>query len=275
LRFKLFVFVIAAATVAALPAAASASAPRGDVLFVQNAESGGFHDGLLTLRGVSRQLDWFTDRPQRDSGSTSFGDFRRALFSGKQSSPNAALDVAGKGLGGVVTLRLSNPNFDPQAGDVTYRVKRLKKASGDLDHYARRLSKEPLPSSFGSASLFIDDATGNYCYTTVVDAIGYQIDSVSSSKWSSDDWSPALPGDFGLPSGQSWSWGSQGGAFRGCSNSATWQTFSGPSSTFNFTTTDPWSGSNTYDCSSSNPAYTCFRTSVDGGTVSWSIGPTP
>jgi len=269
--------VLLAAALAALPvgSAAGAAGPRGDALFVQAADGGTFHHGRLTLRGVSHQVAWFTDRPARDSGTVSFKVFRRSLFSGKQAAPNAALDLAGKGLGGVASLRLSHPRFDARSGKVTYAVKRLKNVSGHLDHYVGRLSKRDIPSRFGDASLFIDNALGNTCYTTVIDSTTAGLETVSSSKWSSDSWHPALPSSFGLGPGDDWSWGSQGGAFRGCSNSAVWQLYAGASGTVSFQTTNPWSGSDTLTCSVSNPAFRCIQVSRSGGTVTWSIGPTP
>ncbi len=278
MRRRPFIVVLAAVAVTALsiPAGSSAAAgPRGDALFVQAADSGTFRHGLLTLRGVSHQVAWFTDRPQRDSGTVSFRVFRRSLFSGKQAAPNAALDLAGKGLGGVAALRLRNPSFDPAKGTLTYRVKRLKNVSGNLDHYVGRLSKRSLPSSFGAASLFIDNALGNSCYTTVIDAGDFGLVTASSSKWSTDSWNPSLPSDFGIGQGDSWSWGSQGGAFRGCSNSAVWNMYAGATGTVSFTTTNPWTGSNTFDCAVSNPAFRCVKVSSSGGSVTWSIGPTP
>ena len=274
-RSLIVVLAVAVAALAVTPSAGAATGPRGDALFVQAAEGGTFHDGRLTLSGVSHQVAWFTDRPERDSGTVSFKVFRRSLFSDKQSAPNAALDLAGKGLGGVAALRLTHPRFDAGADRITYDVKRLKNVSGNLDHYVGRLSKRSLPSSFGAASLFVDGAFGNTCYTTVVDATNAGMETVSSSKWSTDTWDPALPANFGMGSGSSWSWGSQGGAFRGCSNSAVWQLYAGASGTVSFQTTDPWTGSNTLTCSVSNPAYRCLQVSSSGGTVTWSIGPTP
>jgi len=277
MRSSALVTTLAAAILASLAVApaAGAAGPRGDALFVQAANGGTFRHGKLTLTGVSHQVAWFTDRPQRDSGTVSFKVYRRALFSGKQRAPNAALDLAGKGLGGVAALRLTHPRFDADNGKVTYHVKRLKNVSGNLDHYVGRLSKRGIPRRFGDASLFIDNALGNTCYTTVVDATTAGLETVSSSKWSSDSWDPSLPSSFGLGPGDSWSWGSQGGAFRGCSNSAVWQLYAGASGTVSFQTTNPWSGSDTLTCNVSNPAFRCVQVSRSGGTVSWSIGPTP
>ena len=275
MRSRTVVALLAAAVTAlTIAPAAFAGTPNGDALFVQAADSGTVRDGRLTLHGVSRQLAWFTDRPQRDSGTTSFGTFRKALFSKGQSAPNAALDISGKGLGGIAALRLTHPSFDRRSGTVSYRVKRLKQVSGNLDHYLGRVSKRDIPDSFGASSLFIDSAFGNTCYTTIVDSVG-PLETVSSSKWSTDSWAPALPSSFGIGVGDSWSWGSQGGAFRGCSNSAVWQLYDGPSGTFTFQTTDPWTGANTITCTSSNPAYRCLQVSVKGGTVTWSLAPNP
>lgn len=277
MRSKLLISVLATAAVSlTIAVGAGAAEPQGSALFVQTADGGSFQHGRLTLRGVGHSLAWFSDRPERESGTVSFPDFRQSLFGGDQPAPNAALDLPGKGLGGVAALRLTKPRFDAGSGTVSYRVQRLKAAGGNLGDYFDRFSGHDLPSSFGPASLFIDGAFGHTCYTTIVNATGYPIETVSSSKWSSDEWHPELPSSFGLGNGGSWSWGSQGGAFRGCSNSAEWRFYnSSVSGTFSFQTTDPWTGRNTLECVSSNPTFRCLKVSSDGGEITWSLGPTP
>jgi hypothetical protein len=97
-RRRRFAPTLAAAVVAlGLGSGTAFAAPNDAAMFVQTATRGTFDHGRLTLRGVTRHVAWFTDRPARDSGVVSFAAFRRGLFSRRQPAPNAALDVSGSG----------------------------------------------------------------------------------------------------------------------------------------------------------------------------------
>jgi len=242
-------------------ARASAVPPGAAALFVQTADSGGFVNGRLTLRGVSRHVAWFTDRPARDSGVITYTAMRRMLFSRGQPAPNAALDVAGEGLGGVVALELRRPRYNARRGTVTYRVKRLEAFGSRLEHLGDRLSERRLPRRFGSASLFIDSGSGgNTCVANVTNNTTGDLRVTSASKWDTDDWGDQGHGytdPTGIAVGPTHTkgWESVGGFARGCSNAVTLQTADGASITVQ--TTDPFSGSNTLRCTTSSPRYTC------------------
>jgi hypothetical protein len=230
-------------------------------MFVQTATRGTFDEGRLTLRGVTRDVAWFTDRPARDSGVVSFAAFRRGLFSRGQPAPNAALDVSGSGPSGVVALELRRPRYDARRGTVSYAVKRLRRLGGSrMEHLAGRLSKRRIPRRFGSASLFVDAGAGNGCAANLTNATSDELRVTDDDKWDTDTWVVPTGLDpislrWTIPPTYSRGWYTVGGTLRGCSNTVTWQTPSGVKITVQ--TTDPWWGSNTLTCTTSDPRYTC------------------
>lgn len=254
---------IGAALAIAPPSGAGAAfaAPNDAALFVQAATGGTFHDGRLTLRGVTRHVMWFTDRPARDSGVVSFAAFRRSLFSRGQPAPNAALYVRGSGPSSIVALELRRLRYNARRGTVTYATKRLRRLGGSrMEHLADRLSKRRVPRRFGSAALFVDSGEGNTCTANLTNNTSGVLRATSASKWDTDVWesqghSYSDPTGVTLDPTITKGWESAGGLFRGCSNAVTWQTEGGASITVQ--TTDPWTGSNTLTCVSSDPRYTC------------------
>ena len=263
---------LAAAVVAlGLTSATSSAAPNLSAMFVQTATGGTFHDGRLTLRGVTRHVAWFTDRPARDSGVVSFRVFRRSLFSRGQPAPNAALYLSRRGPNAVVALELRRPRYSARRGSVSYAVKRLRRLGGKrIGHLARRLTKGPIPRRFGRASLFVDGGLGHSCAANLTNATSDVLLAADASKWDTDTWAvPNGNGPYGLtitPTNTR-GWESAGGLFRGCSNAVTWNTISGV--TIRVQTTDPWDGSNTLTCTPSDPSYVCRQGpgSVTGGSA--------
>ncbi|MGB5813696.1 MAG: SHOCT domain-containing protein [Thermoanaerobaculia bacterium] len=141
------VFALAALPVGAQTAAGSA--PTHDqvskvteLLFVQNARSGSFKDGRLTLE-ESGPVIFFSDRPYRVFGHTRAEHFVDSWDSGADSfaknPPNAVLSLLGEDVEsfGVV---LSDPKYDN--GTISYRVE---------------LEEGTIPTEFGPASMFIDN----------------------------------------------------------------------------------------------------------------------
>lgn len=132
-------------------ASTEASAPGR--LYVQRAESGASDvddtgAGTLSLTGVDADTAWFQDRPGRDAGRMTTGDFvdgwDAAGFG--DDPPNAALEISTpSGTSATHVLELSNPRWDEAAATLTYDVT----ATGD--------GTEVLPAEFGGSSLFIDD----------------------------------------------------------------------------------------------------------------------
>ena len=140
------------------------------LLYVQNAVSGslipvtGADDTFtLTLEGVSKSTVFFADRPGTVSGHVSTDLFIRNWGTGANSfvvsPPNAALDIlGGERTGDVVVVKISEPIYDEEAAQLTYRVKALKNiGTGSLLSFdERRDILEDMPESFGQVGLFID-----------------------------------------------------------------------------------------------------------------------
>jgi hypothetical protein len=137
------------------------------LLFVQAAGAGTFEpaDGgsghRLTLSGVTPQVVWFSDRPERQSGHIPLHEFVDAWagYGFADDPPNAALSVLGADDGvDMVVVELGTPEYDPATGTIHYPVTLLDEATGNLSHLASDLDAG-VADSFGTASLFIDDAT--------------------------------------------------------------------------------------------------------------------
>lgn len=136
---------------AAQEASTEASAPGR--LYVQRAGSGasdvdGAGAGTLSLTGVDADTVWFQDRPGRDAGRMTTGDFvdgwDAAGFG--DDPPNAALEISTpSGTSASHVLELSNPRWDEAATTLMYDVE----VAAD--------GTEVLPAEFDAASLFIDD----------------------------------------------------------------------------------------------------------------------
>jgi hypothetical protein len=123
------------------------------VLYVQMARRGWLSRAdrrgraTLTLKGVSRAMLFFSDRPERVAGQTATRSFvagwRRAFGN---DPPNAALSVLRRGTGRDVALELlRRPTYNARTATLTYRIRRLDEADAGL-----------FPSRFNHASLFID-----------------------------------------------------------------------------------------------------------------------
>ena len=164
-----------AATETPQGATAGHQAAREEVslLFVPNATSGslrplaGTDDTfILTLEDISKSTVYFADRPDLVSGHLSTDLFISNWGTGADSfavsPPNAALDIlGGEHTGDVVLVKISEPKYDEQTAQLTYRAKALKDRDGDglLAFDERKDALENLPRSFGQAGLFIVLAT--------------------------------------------------------------------------------------------------------------------
>jgi hypothetical protein len=133
--------------------AALSKQARPSVLYVQMARRGSLSRAdrrgraTLTLKGVSRAMLFFSDRPERVAGQTATRSFvagwRRAFGN---DPPNAALSVLRRGTGRDVALELlRRPRYNARTATLTYRIRRLDEADAGL-----------FPSRFNHASLFID-----------------------------------------------------------------------------------------------------------------------
>jgi hypothetical protein len=277
----------AAATVllaAALGVSAAWAAEPGNVkgkprsfLFVQNARHGTFTKVKgkaghynLRLRDVDPDILFFTDRPVRDTGLLSQKAFLGTLFTKGRATPNAAVEiVGGRKDQDVLAVKLSTPRANERKKTLVYDATLLRTISPGLKHYRGRLDRQ-LPASFGAVSLFVDSGTswGNSCQANVTNNTGSNMVDTSATNWSSDSWNDnpnGNPSGVGIPSdGNEYMAGWDNGGFsRGCSFTTVWSLNDG--STITIQTTDPYSGSNTFTCGSSNPSR--YQCSLDSSSV--------
>lgn len=113
------------------------------VMFVQNATSSHYHDGMLTLSGVQPHVVWFSNRPYRLAGTSTMAEYMQDWDAGadsfKADPPNGSLSYQKGDAMHSVAMTLSDPL---QVGDkVSYKVQLLE---GEL------------PTKTGPVSLFID-----------------------------------------------------------------------------------------------------------------------
>lgn len=154
-----------ALSVADTAPAGEASAPS-QRLWVQAATGGSLTEGAdgsfeITLEGVGTTL-WFDDRPARRAGSTptaTFVEGFEATFG--TDPPNAVLEVVGPDDGDrrLLPVELTAASMDGDA--VRYTATPLDGLPPTVD--ASDDAAAPEPGSFGPATLFIDDASGQLC----------------------------------------------------------------------------------------------------------------
>lgn len=261
--------VAAAGVLGAAPVGAVAQV-GGATTFVQAAKGGSFQGGRLTLRGVGRSVRWKTVGPGRHSGVVSFPLLERQLFS-DNAALVATLHVASQR--GVVRLRISRPRYRARRGTVGYRVKRL--------------DQRRIPRRFGAASLsivsppLVGSSNHHSCQTQLQDNTAYGLQPISSSRGDLDSWAFLSPPTAVIGSNDSANWESDGAAFKGCTNTVVWKFVSdpnnphppaSPSGTVTLTTTYPWLGVPSYQCSSSYAGVSCKQTyATSGGVVSWDL----
>lgn len=162
-----------AATALALPVASHAQAtpePASSVsyLFVQTFGSGaiepiaGSQSYRLTLNAAPASTIAFADRPARVATALPTDRLPEELGFDPDNPPNAALvthDDAGETI--VLVLELFDPVYDAAAQTVEYRVTELDQYDLlDSSLAARVVPADEMPTSFGVASLFIDDGDG-------------------------------------------------------------------------------------------------------------------
>jgi hypothetical protein len=145
-------------------AAAQAPPPSSDRLFVQNASSGALirnADGTMTVKlvGVPSTL-WFNDRPARASGVEETATFVQGWTGAgtfAKKPPNAVLEGRVNGVRRVLPVELTGASYAPDTATVQYTERPLPRAPG---FYRGRDSAPKLGNgTFGSSSLFIDDAS--------------------------------------------------------------------------------------------------------------------
>jgi uncharacterized protein YjbI with pentapeptide repeats len=140
-----------------------------ELLYVQTADSATVATAksgviTITLRGLTRQTVYFSDRPQRITGQLPNTAFvKRWTTNGtgsfKTDPPNAAIEgvtTSGRKPQAMV-VELRDPRL--HGNTLTYTALRIDTPSGGLAHYKRR-HQNSLPAKLSDVSLFIDDANG-------------------------------------------------------------------------------------------------------------------
>ncbi len=135
--------ILTAIFIVLIASAALVQAEEIQVMFVQNAHSVTFNNGILTLKGVGPTTLFFADRPKREVGHITTQDFLNDWDEGKNSfaadNPNAVLSIFDEDKITDVVVVLSKPHL--KGHDLTYTVHIL---DGEV------------PASGGESSLFID-----------------------------------------------------------------------------------------------------------------------
>jgi hypothetical protein len=139
-------------------------------LYIQSFASGTItpkegEDGLyeLVLRGGTGQTAYFADRPERQVGIAPTARVLAAIGFDPANPPNAGLVAETADGERVIIVELTNPRLDEAVETVTYDARPLADyAEEALSHLAPKQSDEPLPETFGPATLFIDRGSCPY-----------------------------------------------------------------------------------------------------------------
>lgn len=127
---------------------------------------------VMTLRGASDHVTWFTDRPARQSGFLPTAGFVSswAGYGFVEDPPNVALVVRDRsGATGTVVAVMTGPKVNSR-GVLTARLRVLsvdqaQQVGGNLAVHADRHDVK-VPSRFTSVALFIDNGNGTYVGTS-------------------------------------------------------------------------------------------------------------
>ena len=156
---------------AGTPAASPvASGTLTEFLYIQSFGSGTLlpkvgTDGAyeLVLRGGTDQTVYFADRPERQVGVAPTARVLAAIGFDPANPPNAGLVAQTSDGERVIIFELMDARRDEALETLTYDVQPLGDYAGEgLRHLAMKQSDEPLPETFGPASLFIDHGSCPY-----------------------------------------------------------------------------------------------------------------
>lgn len=248
--------------VAAISLVVTTAPAAANTMFTHSASSGEIAGGRLTLRGVGPRVTWMHSNGR--SGVAPVKRVHRRLFPPRKAA-TGTLHFEGHRGGDETTVRLSRPRHDPARGTVSYRVTRSERSAN-----ASQVGSAPATRRFGAASLSVVPHKtlvggyygGNDCGQAIVNETGWSVRLKSQSKWDTDTWGPAVPDGRILGSAPDGTqiefWRSNGGLWRGCSNTVVWELWPGPDkATFTIVDSFYWGESETTTCVSSNPEYTC------------------
>ncbi|HXH79919.1 pentapeptide repeat-containing protein [Nocardioides sp.] len=139
------------------------------ILYTQTAQRGslrpksghGHYTHVLKLKGVSRQVLWFSDRPTRLTGDIPVAGFLDSWkgFGFSADPPNAALTLLNATNDqDTIVVELGKGVYFPRHRRVNYPVRIVTRATGNLAHLETRRD-DKIAQHFGPASLFIDDTS--------------------------------------------------------------------------------------------------------------------
>lgn len=161
--------LVALTWVWAFPSLATANAPlrsqlkTAALLFVVQGTGGSYTDegngaAMLALTGISEQMTWFNDRPERQAGTTTVAN-ALDLIGFDKVPPNAVLTVPlADAHHDALAVQLETPRYDEANATLTFAARLLRNHPGPgLTAYRPELDKG-LDSTFAEFSLFIDDA---------------------------------------------------------------------------------------------------------------------
>jgi hypothetical protein len=265
------VVAMAAGLMSLAPATASAASTS---MVVHSAKSGEVDGGRLILRGVGRHVTWVTNGGRTDA--VPIARMHERLFS-PRTPATGTLHIEGHRGGDELALRLSRPRYRPSRQTVSYRIKRLSRRAPRGG--AARASQTA--RQFDAASLSIiphEQLTGggnggNDCGQGIINQTGYGVQTSGQSKWDTDNWATGVPTNVvpshsAVPTGSDTRafWESDGGLWRGCSNTVNWQFVADPNDpnhaapptgSFTVIISWPWTQLPTNSCTSSDPQFYC------------------
>lgn len=112
----------------------------------------------LQLKGVSPNVVYFSDRPNRIAGQVSVADFLKSIGFGGKLNPNAAIDVQGGAKeGDLIVVALGQPVYNAASSSLRFFITILDAPRPGLASFSKRMDKA-IPRKFGAVALFIDDA---------------------------------------------------------------------------------------------------------------------
>jgi hypothetical protein len=278
---RLAVFLFAALTIssqafaATTPPAELRKAPvrNQSVLFAHDADRGTFQaipgrkgQYWLRLEGVSPKAVFFENRPGLDSGTVSVAHMLAGFFDKPGVDvPNAAVNVIGPdGRQRLMAVKLLTASYDRRRATVRYRVRALRNVTTPVPGQPSASAK--LPSSFRDASVFVD-TFWNRCTSGITNNTSESMSLAGTSIGSHDSWGndylqganrPSQQTLVPLQPGSAWStdfWGDTSGFARGCSIEVDYTLASG--AFVQVSVASPYTGSNAYSCTVSDPKYAC------------------
>lgn len=143
----------------------------------------------LSLLAPSERVVYFSDRPQRDTGTMSIDEFIESVYGAGEPMPNAGLVAQlPEGIRRVtLAFELSEPSY-LAGGPLFFKAQLVEAASAGLAHLEFD-DVAAVPGLFGQAELFVDSDHYNKCYGEIDNDSPYVFtltlqDPASDALWS-------------------------------------------------------------------------------------------